>query len=840
MMPVSFFEGNRVYDIHGNPYALYIIPNIHYSFLSSVKKTSIINDLEYALNRRADEIHFNLLCRQLSARQISREMREFSEHEGWNEQIQYSVQQLTQIRSFERVNFMAFPLKKREYYKSNQTQFSTTQFSDMIRMLTKELFQRMIQGVVDVKSRLAREEIQLLESELSEHEEQAETLVKHLESSFPGIRPASINEVEWWLKKGYYRGIDDPELKIPYPFPVQVQSKGGRRSIRPIRNTLLTLTEGIIQEGRNHLEIIHPDSSVSYQTFFTTLNAPTDILATYPIGHEWLYGVLEQFDFPIDVSMKVRFEPYIEAREKASRKNKIAKSQVRELKGTETDDAMFGQSEVPDELLDNLEDYDSLRQKFRTKQQSLAYVTTVFAIGAESTEQLEKRVNEFKPRAEEFDHVLVNPTLSMLKMFQSFYPFKDLLPDNWELPMDPGVIAAAVPFGVRTLGDPIGILLGKLLPGRPIFMDPARPMTVLNRSGAILICGTLGSGKTVLLKFLTYNLLLWQAYCFANDPKGDWAFFCEHPFVKPISTLISFTPNSSTLFSPFRLGRSIEECYEAAFGMLELILNPKGQEERNLVLQEAINEVQRRDRWDMFTFAEVLDEFRTTEEDVSLREHADFIFRKLQSLPNHPIARMIFGRDEGKDIFAHKRFVCAITRGLSLPGRGLGKNDWSENERISVAMMYAVATLAIRFLSGLPEGTLKGLAWEEFWYLNMFDRGKQVYNEALRLSRSEKMVVMMASQNPTDINADEKDSDDVTGLFGWKFMLRMESKVQVRYALHNLMDMPDEEPNDWMETFSEEYKNGKGLVRDPEGRIGEVQIEILDPLLLKHCTSTPA
>jgi len=823
MIPISLIDENRIFDENGNPFAYYVLEGSSYAFVSLQRKITEIRRMDTALMAAIGEYDIFILARQLSAKQIRQSITKYSTDPWWKDQISLIENHLESERPSNRVNIICFPLKK-----NTSREFGLNAVLKGVWGGVKDVWNKA--NVFDKNATLSLDDIQSAR-------EESDKLLKML--AFKNLRPATFKETEWCLKKGYFRGIKDPELKIPDPFPRYIATKGEQR-VRPNRAVLLTLTEGKMKQLDKHIEVYHGPGETSYQAFLPVLDVPTDIREENPTGREWIYGIIERLSFPVDCAIRVRMEEHSVAKVKVEKKNKRAKEQAKEWrKGGSYDDEIFGQSEIPEELLDNLESVDELWKKFRERQ-PLGFIKAVFAVGADSLDLLNSRIKDLKDYAKDKEVTLSHPTAESKQLFQAFYPFGSTLSNNYEIAMDPGVLAAGVPFGVRKLGDPIGFLLGHLLTGKSVFMDPIRPMTQLNRSGAVLIAGIMGAGKTYLMKLLMAYLLMWGAYGFTNDPKGDWRIFCEHPKIKPLCRIISFTPGSDTLFTPFRLGQTKEQCYDAALGILEVILNGKNDEYRNLVIMEALNRLFKTEVWDMFNYFEIVKDIAENHKNPRDREHAYYIMRLIKTLPQHGIGRMIFGRDDGKHIFENKRFVVTITRGLSLPDRGTPREAWNLAESLSVAMMFAIMTLALRYLTSLPSNVLKALAWEEYWFLKTFNKGVQLYNEALRLSRSEKMVVIMASQNATDAKMPTADDEeDITGMFGWKFILRLDSPTQVKFALNELMDMPEERAEDWMETFSEIYKDGMGLVRDPEGNVGEMQVMTLDPELARYLGSTP-
>ncbi|GIM46510.1 hypothetical protein DNHGIG_20590 [Collibacillus ludicampi] len=57
-------------------------------------------------------------------------------------------------------------------------------------------------------------------------------------------------------------------------------------------------------------------------------------------------------------------------------------------------------------------------------------------------------------------------------------------------------------------------------------------------------------------------------------------------------------------------------------------------------------------------------------------------------------------------------------------------------------------------------------------------------------------------------------------------------------AALRILGMTDEDPRHWTKRFAD-YRDGLGLARDPEGRIGELKIEVLPKVLDQYFSSTP-
>ncbi len=825
MLPVAYMEENRVFDIYGNPYAVFVVAADPYAFQAERVKRGIIDRVARGLSGLAGEFYFYLLNRQLSITQMTNEMKRYGKHPAWQKQVRKSQEQLERRMPFNRLNMIVVPLGRKKF----SIDISELEFSEMTALEKgKKIFQELYGGIKDVKEKFYRYVEEFSTEVLNDARAKSDDIMTKLHS-IGRVRKASLQEVEWWLRKSYFRGLPDPSSVIPEPFPVQVLTQGHRQVVRPSKSVVHALADVRVREKLTNLVIEHDEDRVSYQTFYASVSVPQGIPEDDPTGFEWLYGVNETLKFPVDCALHVRIEGPKEALEKLKSKKKTAQAQYNEW--TEND------NEVPLEVEEDYATVAALEKKLRSRQ-SLVHVKAIFAFGASNLKMLKDYAVEFEQEAKKF-HVLVKGPGDMKSLFQAFYPFAESnLPTTYEIPMDPGVLAAGVPWGTRSLGDPCGFWLGKLLTGRPVFMDPPRAAQI-NTATAIMLVGKLGSGKSYTMKSIIFHLLSWGAVGFAIDPKGtEFEKFPMIPDVGEDVKIVSFAEGErAEKFNPFRLGSNDFDSRQTIKGILELIFqpsDPQQMEMRNVLLSMALDLVYQGHKYDMYAFEHALGELSRHPE-PSYQSHAKIVIQRLKNLEKDPLGRLLFGEDTGETIF-NKRMLVAVVRGLTLPKAGTSKETWTDIQRLSAAMMFAVATLGLKQLLRLPKHIVKFLAMDECWVLREFEEGRRLINEALRLSRSENLIPILASQNATDFEA-RGEEDEISGLFGWKFIYRLDSSVQVAAALR-LLGMDEEEPSVWTERFSK-YVDGLGMVRDPEGRVGEMQVELVDSSLDKYFNSTP-
>ncbi|MFS0883082.1 ATP-binding protein [Metabacillus niabensis] len=807
MLPILYIEDNRLFDTKGNAYAIYKIDSVPYAYQPNNTRRAIIHNLVRGITSNlTGEFLILLLTKQWSPEQILGKMNTISKHEIWRNHQKEVAKNLQYFLPFNRENLIVVPLGKKKFN------------IDLEQENVKDFFKQFLAGIKDVKESITPSQETIPLDRLERARRESEEIRTKL-SSIGRVTKAKIADIEWWLKRSYFRGLQEPKNVLPMELPYQVTSESGRSILRPTRSIYMSLSDISGKEKATRMEFSHPDGSTSYQTFFTTANILRQpIPEDDPTGFEWIYGILEQNNFPIDCALHLRIDPPNVALSSVKDKKKIAKAQF-----DEWDEAG---EDIPIELEEDLDTVDQLEQKLRAKN-PLVFAKIIFGIGADSLDLLRERSTQFKNSASTF-HTVVQAPSDMKRMFQAFYPFGESLPKTWEIPMDVGVLGAGVPFGSKSLGDPFGFWLGRLSTGRPVWMDPRRPAQELNSTNAIMIVGTLGSGKSYLMKYLSSMILSWGAKGFLIDPKGDTLPMANMPFSVKV---LNFTAQSDTAFSPFRIGG-----LQDSRAVIEILFNTQDSEERQVLLNEALEEVFKSEKWDMYTFYEILKQNYSKEQDPIKKKEINLVAQRVRLMQQHEIGKMFFGRDTGEEAFKDD-FVIAITRGLPLPDKTTPKERWTENERYAGAIMYSVATLGLRNLMSFPRSVLKYLAIDESWVLRRFEQGTKLLNEALRFSRSENLIPIIASQNATDFVARENE-EDLTGLFAWKFMLHLESESQVEASL-KILGMTDSISKDWVNRFAR-YSNGYGLVRDPEGRIGEMQVEVIPNRQLdRYFNSTP-
>ena len=168
------------------------------------------------------------------------------------------------------------------------------------------------------------------------------------------------------------------------------------------------------------------------------------------------------------------------------------------------------------------------------------------------------------------------------------------------------------------------------------------------------------------------------------------------------------------------------------------------------------------------------------------------------------------------------------TPGLSLPDPGASRETYTRAERVSVATLSLVAAQALRLVS--HERTRhKIVLLDEAWFLLASTQGRTLLNRLVRLGRAMNATILLATQRLADLG-------DLSELVGVYFLFGQDSLAEAERAL-KLVGLDPEDTS--LRSRLTEYRQGMCLMRDLDGRVGELQVDLVFPELLAALDNTP-
>lgn len=824
MQQALYWEDNRLFLENGLIYGVYRLPRLPYEHQPEAMKRSIFRQLEVLFLTYHGKGQILDLSRPMSAPHLAASMAEYSRHPYWQSHIDLTSKVLEHIEAYERVVYLLLPLASSYHVAWDAVLDRPDLFSQRIGDQVKRFLhygQRKAKGKRGIPV--------LTQAELRSARQANMRMLNRLQALIPGLVEAFPQDIEFIYRSPYYRGLSPIPLLLSDSLPKTLTVLNDEVILQP-HPLHLSLHSATVYEDTFRLRIKHDNNKVSYQSLLAISALPE---RTELIGDEWLYQPLEKLDFPLDACIQFEVLAPRRAREVVYRKKKIITAQEEEYAQT---------GDVPWDVYDGMEDAQGLEMKLKSGN-TLIQLHGFFALGASSEAEMLRRETELKQKLQGTIQ-LVHPPGEALRIWQTFFPGEDHGAErSWQIPCDPQMLAGSGLLGTIEVGDPKGMWYAKLLHnGRPVFVNWYRPMHELNRSGAAAFVGTLGSGKSVGMKYGADTMLQWGAIGAVVDPKqGEYGSLVQ--LWPKESVWWQFGADTKLSFTPFRLGQNARESKVIADGFLSVLLNVttrRDDQRAMLVLNRALNTMYGDNAWDMFHYLRALNmERENSNRKPQEREDADLFYQILSGYQEHEFGHVLFGEDGSENTMnSQSKLVVASIMGLDFPEPGSAPDAWRESQRFAVSILYLVTQIAFRKLVMAPSNVKKFMLIDESWTLRSIPEGRALLNRMLLLGRSMNLVLMLAAQNPDVFLASGQENDDIAANLGWIFAGRITSKTQVKNAVR-LLGLPEEENLDrYVEKFQSFY-GGRGYLRDPLGRIGEVQIDVLDTQLLKAFSTTP-
>jgi hypothetical protein len=378
---------------------------------------------------------------------------------------------------------------------------------------------------------------------------------------------------------------------------------------------------------------------------------------------------------------------------------------------------------------------------------------------------------------------------------------------------------AMVATANRMVGSQRGPYLGYTPVGapRPVRFDPTQAPRE-DRASAVLLIGTLGSGKTVASQAIQFAAERRGSRIVDLDPKPDHGLHRLPELAGRLQVLeLSGAEAQQGKLDPLAIGLpDIREELACSY-LLELLPGNTAQWENAVSL--AVKDTVREGSRSLLRAVELLL--------ASDRPGAKDAGEALQVIADFGLARLGFGNGEAGESQAQAPVTTIRMPGLSLPEPSAGRDTYTRAERISVATLSLVAAYALQLISG-DTSRHKVVGLDEIWFLLASPQGRQIIHRLVRLGRAFNATLLLGTHRIADLG-------DLAELIGVVFVFGQDSDAGAAAALRfiGLQPTPD------LIAKVREFRAGHCLMRDLHGRVGEVQIDLVDPHLLQALGTTP-
>ncbi|MFI9594164.1 ATP-binding protein [Nonomuraea sp. NPDC052265] len=644
------------------------------------------------------------------------------------------------------------------------------------------------------------------DSEIGRWTESAERLGRALASSALYARHATSVEVAWLFQHAAAGALGDP---APSASPKRRWGKGEIES----------LVEGEIHNGRSLLRIVQPqgDSYVAHLSF-----ARFPDLMPFPDGEPWMHFA-DQLPFPVEISSRMRLIPPVKASKDVARKLAHARDMDHHIREAG--------AEAPIALAEQIDAARMLEHGITKERLPFVYGWHRLIVSAPTEDICVQRVEAVVEHYRDMGIDVVNSTGDQFSLFCEALPGEKVRVNAYAQRQPLRTIAGGMATATVDLGDRLddgsegwlGPYIGETV-GRArsiVHFDPLLAAS-RNRPTAIAITGEPGGGKTTLALLMIYQMALRGVTVAVIDPKGDAESLVQ--LLEKRGRKARVIPLGSAapgLLDPFSFGDDIAAKKTMATETLRLLL-PRMSEERESAMIQAVAAVS---NGSDPSLGKVVDYLEQADDPASKNLGA-----VLRSMSEMHLARLCFDPSGGDQIDSEGWTTVFTLGGLTLPDVATTRDDYSYEQRLSVALLYLVSQFARRLMNGLDRRAPKAIFLDEAWAITSTPEGAKLVPEVSRMGRSRNTALVLVSQNAGDLL-----NEQVTNCLSSVFAFRSTERVEVDHVMSLLGVEPSEEHKAVLRSLG----NGECVFRDLDGRAGRIGVDLISEELLRWLDTNP-
>jgi hypothetical protein len=625
------------------------------------------------------------------------------------------------------------------------------------------------------------------------------------------LRRARTIELQWLLRRAASRGIGEPALDgLWAPQALRLEAADGEAAYEPLGAVLWRCANAAISEHERTL-IIDGEQGRSFQAMLA-LGALGDSPQFPGAGAEVLFAPMEAAGFAVDAVVHVRWIGNRQALGEVRKRIADVEHAFRE----QMEGSAFGPGL-------QVEENRALAREYEAKLQAGSHPSMLagwvgLAVGAESEVELERRVGAL--REHYGDLVLHRPAGLQHQLFFDHLPRPDGgTVRDYAQQLTVEQFGAMIATGTRAVGSARGPYLGYTPGGaaRPVRYDPAEAPRE-DRASAVLLVGTLGSGKTVAAEYIAYSAQRRGSLIVDFDPKPDHGWEQLPELTDELQLLeLSGDPQHRGKLDPLQVGMDGMREELACSYLLDLLRDPPASWENQITrtVRDAVREGSR----SLLRVIELLN--------ASEHPAAQEAGQALEVISDFGLARLGFGTGEEEIARVARSLVTIRMPGLSLPDPRASRDTYTRTERVSVATLALVVAYALRLISS-DKSHHKVVLLDEIWFLLASPQGRAIIDRLVRQGRAFNATVLLGTQRAGDLG-------ELAEIIGVYLLFGQPSEAAAKRALE-LIGLDGEHPE--LLRMLGEMREGHCLMRDLDGRIEEVQID-LPPRLLAALTTTP-
>ena len=640
-------------------------------------------------------------------------------------------------------------------------------------------------------------------AEVTRWTEHAERLGRALGASALAATHATSDEVAW-----LFRHVLAGTAFEPAPSAVRRRTWGA--------GEIESLLEGQVHNGRTILRLEHP-AGESWAAFLSFARFP-DVMY-FPEGEPWLHYA-DSLPFPVEASLRMRLIAPARASKDVSRRLAHARDMDAHIREAG--------AELPIALAEQIEAARLLEHGITKERLPFVYGWHRLMVSAPTRDMCVRRADAVIEHYRDSGIDVVNSTGDQFSLLCESLPGDRVRLTSYLQRQPLYTLAGGMPNATVDLGDRVTPDAGWVGPyigetqGRArsvVHFDPL-VAAARNRPTALAITGEPGGGKTTLALLLILQLALRGVTVAVIDPKGDAeslaGWLSGRGRQARVVPLGSAAPG---LLDPFSFGDELAERRTMATETLRLLL-PRMSEERESAMIQAVAAVA---AGEQPSLGKVVLHLEQSKDPASVNLGA-----VLRSMSEMRLARLCFSPSGGQRIDAAGWTTVFTLAGLTLPDVAVGRDDYSYEQRLSVALLYLVSQFARRLLNGMDRRLPKAIFLDEAWAITSTPQGAKLIPEVSRMGRSRNTALIMVSQNAGDLL-----NEQVTNCISSVFAFRSSERTEVANVLALLGLEQSEEHKAALRGLG----NGECIFRDLDGRAGRIAVDLISDDL-RRCLDT--
>jgi RecA/RadA recombinase len=790
---VRYFD-DRILLTDTHAWAYYRIPSVSYEFTTPEEREALATNITVALAaiRMADaEVHLRIAHRSYPAHAWATGLDATSDGgPGWRDYLEQTYQHVWSKDFWGKEIYLGVRLGQRGV----RAQLSGGVFSQF-------------RGVYAHGERgLGLNDETVGTPEVVKWTESAERLGRALNASALAARHATSGEIAWLIRHTLMQTAGEP---LP---SATKRRKWGSGEID-------MLFEGQIHNGRSMLCLEHM-SGESYTATISFARFP-DVMS-FPDGEPWLHYA-DSLPFPVEFSSRMKLIPPAKASKDVSRRLAHARDMDAHIREAG--------AEAPIALAEQIAAARMLEHGITKERLPFVYGWHRLIVAAPTRELCVRRVEAVVEHYRDIGIDVVNSTGDQFSLLCESLPGERIRLTSYVQRQPLYTIAGGMPTATVELGDRIdtggagwiGPYIGETL-GRArsiVHFDPLLA-AARNRPTAVAITGEPGGGKTTLAMLLIYQLALRGATVAVIDPKGDAESLVE--YLRRQGRKARVLPLGAAapgLLDPFSFGVDLSEKRTMATETLRLLL-PRMSEERESAMIQAVGAVAGTERPSLGKVITYLEEA-----DDPAWKNTGAVMRSISEMR---LARLCFAPSVGQQIDAEGWTTVFTLAGLTLPDTATSRDDYSYEQRLSVALLYLVSQFARKLLNGIDRTAPKAIFLDEAWAITSTPEGAKLVPEVSRMGRSRNTALILVSQNAGDL-LNEQVTNCLSGVFAFRSTERGE--------VANVMSLLGVAPSDEHKAVLRSLGNGECIFRDLDDRAGRIGIDLVSDELRDWIDTNP-